>query len=271
MGIYKSALKTIIKAITGNKYILQKVGEIELYNEWKSKYGSKIKALKNKHKGETCILIGNGPSLNHMDLSVLKNYRTIGLNKIHLIEKRGIKLNLDYLVAVNNLVVEQTYDKLKESNCTTFISDQGMRALKNKDISKLIPLFTRGPWTFETDLEKPINNGFTVTFVALQLAFYLGFKEVVLIGVDHNFVQKGKPNETQVLNSDDINHFDPDYFKGQKWMLADLEGSEVSFHMAKYHFEHNGRSVVDATVNGKLNVFPKVDFATKLNEVTRKN
>jgi hypothetical protein len=84
-----------------------------------------------------------------------------------------------------------------------------------------------------------------------------------LIGVDHNFVDQGKPHQEVVTQSHDANHFDPNYFgKGYRWNLPDLETSEYAYRMAKDHYERNGRRILDATVDGKLQVFPKVEFTS---------
>jgi hypothetical protein len=89
----------------------------------------------------------------------------------------------------------------------------------------------------------------------------MGFQKVILIGVDHNFVTQGKPNATVTSQGDDPNHFAPGYFgKGFRWQLPDLDTSERSYAMARQAYESAGRQVVDATVGGKLTVFPKVDY-----------
>ena len=117
-----------------------------------------------------------------------------------------------------------------------------------------------GP-TFARDIRKRLWEGATVTYVALQVAYYMGFDEVILIGVDHNFTTKGKPNQTVVSQGDDPDHFDARYFgKGFRWQLPDLETSEIGYGMAKQAFEQDSRRVVDATVGGKLAVFEKVDY-----------
>jgi hypothetical protein len=104
-------------------------------------------------------------------------------------------------------------------------------------------------------------EGATVTYVCLQLAFYLGFKKVILIGVDHNFSTQGQANQTVVSQGDDLNHFNKEYFgKGFRWQLPDLEASERSYKLAKEAFNNAGREIVDATVGGRLTVFPKVDW-----------
>jgi hypothetical protein len=79
--------------------------------------------------------------------------------------------------------------------------------------------------------------------------------------VDHSFKQKGEPNKTIVSEGDDESHFDPKYFgKGFRWQLPDLETSELAYRRARQAYEAAGRRIVDATVGGKLDVFPKVEF-----------
>ncbi len=89
----------------------------------------------------------------------------------------------------------------------------------------------------------------------------MGFEEVILIGVDHSFASKGRPNETVVSAGDDPNHFSPNYFdRGFRWQLPDLEASERAYRMAKEAYERHGRRILDATLGGKLEVFPKVAY-----------
>ena len=95
----------------------------------------------------------------------------------------------------------------------------------------------------------------------MQLAYFMGFKQVILIGVDHSFTSKGTPNSTVVSTGDDPNHFNPSYFgKGFRWQLPDLETSELSYCMARDAYQKDGREILDATVGGKLTVFPKVKY-----------
>ena len=117
-----------------------------------------------------------------------------------------------------------------------------------------------GP-VFQKDARKRIWEGATVTNVALQLAFYMGFEKAILIGVDHNFKSKGDANKTITSEGDDENHFSAEYFgKGFRWQLPDLESSEGAYKMARGAYENAGREVVDATIGGKLDVFKKVEF-----------
>jgi len=100
-----------------------------------------------------------------------------------------------------------------------------------------------------------------VTYFGLQIAYYLGFETVILIGIDHSFTTQGKPNATVISEGDDPNHFSPNYFgKGFRWQLPDLETSEISYELARVTYEKAGRQVLDATVDGKLTIFPKVNY-----------
>ena len=102
-----------------------------------------------------------------------------------------------------------------------------------------------------------------MTYVALQLAYYMGFEQIILIGIDHNFSTKGRPNTTIESQGDDPDHFTSNYFgKGFRWQLPDLETSEHAYRMAKNAFTADGREILDATIGGQLTIFPKVNYDT---------
>ena len=60
------------------------------YFNWRRKYAKQLLQFKDKHLGEDCFIIGNGPSLKHMDLSPLRDYHTFGQNKIFLIFEKAL-------------------------------------------------------------------------------------------------------------------------------------------------------------------------------------
>jgi hypothetical protein len=106
-----------------------------------------------------------------------------------------------------------------------------------------------------------IFQGGTVTFVAIQLAFHMGFKEVALIGCDHNFTSKGPANKLVESSDRDKDHFDPNYFSGGvMWQLPDLALSEYSYSMAKEAYELAVRKIFNATEGGKLEIFPRISL-----------
>ena len=116
---------------------------------------------------------------------------------------------------------------------------------------------------FAEDASGRLWEGATVTYVSLQLAFHMGFEQAILIGVDHSYSAQGKPNTTVVSQGDDRDHFHKGYFgKGFRWQLPDLDTSERAYMMARQAYEGAGRQVLDATIGGKLTVFPKIDYNT---------
>jgi len=92
----------------------------------------------------------------------------------------------------------------------------------------------------------------------------MGFSEVLIIGMDHNFITKksNTPNKTEIRDEElDVNHFHPNYFpKGSKWETPDLTSSEYFYSIAKRVFEEDGRKIYDCTINGKCQVFDKAEI-----------
>lgn len=218
--------------------------------------------FENIHAGGRCVILGNGPSLNDTDLSLLRHEITFGLNRIYLMYKK-LGFSATYHVAVNRYVVEQCADELTDLDTPLFTTARNRHLLAAKsNVGYLNDLV--GP-LFSTNIAHGIWQGATVTNVAMQLAYYMGFEEVILVGVDHNFASKGAAHKLVQSQGADPNHFDPNYFgKGFKWQLPDLETSEVAYRLARTTFESTGRRIVDATVGGKLEVFPKVELESVL-------
>jgi hypothetical protein len=220
----------------------------------------RIAVFQNKHLGQRCVIIGNGTSLNQMDLSFLKNEICFGLNKIYLGFSKWDFLP-NYYVAVNSLVIEQSVEEIKNIPGPKFISNRGIPYLEPREDIFFIKTHPDPEADFCPNPIQGINEGSTVTYAAIQLAYYMGFETVVLIGVDHYFATSGMPHAEVLSETDDPNHFHPNYFgKGMKWNLPDLDTSEKYYKIAYGYFWANDRQILDATVDGKCPVFPKVDY-----------
>lgn len=215
--------------------------------------------MRDAYRGQRCFIIGNGPSLNQMDLSHLKNEITFGLNRANLFFDR-IGGPTTFLVAVNRNVVEQFGEEIAAQESVRLMpwhlrfapgTRAGVLYFNTRTLAEFSPDPTR----------KGVWEGSTVTFVAMQLAYYLGFSMVVLIGVDHRFSASGPPDKLVTAREDDRDHFDPRYFgPGVRWQLPDLATSEHAYGAAKSAFEACGRQILDATVGGALTTFPKVEY-----------
>jgi hypothetical protein len=218
----------------------------------------RLRALKDRHLGQRCFIIGNGPSLRKTDLSLLENEYTFGLNRIYLLfDQLGFATS--YHVTVNALVAQQCGREMSQLPCPKFVAWHARR-LVDFTPDTMFLVSRRGP-RFYTSVARGIWEGATVTYVAMQIAHYLGFRKVILVGVDHSFETKGQPHATVISRGDDPNHFSPRYFgKGFRWQLPDLETSELAYRLAREQFERSGGEIVDATVGGKLQVFRRVPY-----------
>jgi hypothetical protein len=227
------------------------------------KYNKKLKSFKNIHKGKRCFIIGNGPSLKMEDLDKLKNEYTFAANKIYVAFEETDWRPTYYCIQDFRLIaLEFEFIKQKVEAKVKFIA--GNNPLLKKrfwkgwiyfflDTSRFY-LRSRYP-NFSEDISKRIFEGWTVTYANIQLAAYMGFKEIYLLGIDHNYS----------MNSGSKNHFSEKYMTGKmgkEHNLPHLEYSTPAYEAARQYAEHNAIKIYNATRGGKLEVFERVDFDT---------
>jgi hypothetical protein len=232
------------------------------FESWRSR--SKLQKLKNLYSGSKAVIICNGPSLLKSNLSLLDGIFTFGLNKINLLFDKS-NFRPSCIVAVNHLVIEQNHQFYAQTDIPLFLDSYAVNLLQSR--SNVTFLHSSRECNFARDCSLSIYNGYTITFVALQLAFHMGFQDVALIGCDHSFATKGATNKTVIAEEKDENHFDPNYFAGGvKWQLPDLFQSEVSYNLAHNIYQAAGKNLVNATEGGCLEIFPRM----KLDEFVQK-
>jgi len=220
----------------------------------------RLALFKNRHLGERVVLVANGPSLNAMDLSFLRHQHTIGLNKIFFGFK-DFQFYPRYYVAINALVIAQSVPHITGLNAVKFLSYSAARDHIQEDGLTYYINTTCPEVQFSRDITKGVREGWTVTYAALQLAYYMGFSEVVIIGMDHRFVYNGDPNEKHTMSGPDPNHFCAHYFGyGQEWQNPDFKNAEASYRTAREVFEAEGRTILDATVDGACTIFKKASY-----------
>jgi hypothetical protein len=229
----------------------------------------KLISYKDKHFGQRAFIIGNGPSLNLCDLRLLKNEITFGANSIFMNYDR-MGYYPTYYAVEDVFVAEDRSSQINSyhgpikffGNYLRYCIDDAedtiwLNVRMCYDDYKDFPFFSQ-------DALRMIWTGGTVSYLNLQLAFYMGFSEVYLIGFDHSYKI---PNDATILgtkilsNSNDPNHFHPEYFgKGFRWHDPRVDRMELAYYRAKNIYETNGRKIFNATVGGKLEVFDRVDF-----------
>jgi len=218
---------------------------------------------KNYHRGEECLLICNGPSLNQVDWSRMPAHLVrFGLNKIYLGEARFGFLPR-YLCCVNEKVLRQSVQAFDQLRAVKFVSNRlgeewyPENPLQYRINTQSLPEHAE---RFSLDICAYVEEGWTVTHAALQIIYYMGFKRVFIVGMDHRYslAVPGQENAAAAIEGADEDHFDPWYFGRElQWDQPDLHNSETSYRAARDVFERAGRTIVDCTIDGACKVFEK--------------
>lgn len=235
-----------------------------MYNE----QSNKISELRNKYLGKRCFIIGNGPSLNVEDLEKLRNEITFASNKIFLLFDKT-NWRPTYYSLFDSKMLKNLYKNLNDLNLQSLFLPIKAKAEYNLNLQNSIYLnFLESSINpkepmFSTDISKIVFTGYTVTYISLQIAMYMGFKEIYLIGVDHNYntyIENGKVVTTGVKD-----YFSEEYINTKEDRnLPQLSYSTLAYEKAKQFALENGVKIYNATRGGKLEVFPRVEINSLL-------
>ncbi len=270
-SIFNLIRNTAIKYMSKDR-VNYKLLERQAFFRFSSK--GELRKLRNKFKGQRCFIVGNGTSLNKCDLTLLENEYSFAVNGIfYKTNEMGYKPTFyvveDYHVMHDNLEEIKAYEteyRFFPTNYKHLFGNVGKNTLffnmNTGYYQETSPNF--GIPRFSADCSNEVYCGQSVTMMNLQLAHYLGFKEVYLIGMDfsYNIPDSAEVDKTVITSTeDDENHFHPDYFgKGKKWHDPQLDKVLNSYKMMKLVYESSDRSIYNATVGGKLEVFERVDY-----------
>ena len=238
----------------------------------------KWESVKNTYSRKRVFLIGNGPSLNKTPLHLLKNEITFCMNRFNLMFDRinwlpefyGISDDVVILDMINEL------DEIRGKVKNIFLPDIHPSSPININYKKIIENHEKIYW-FHPDkigfsaVLPVLGINKTVTNVAIQILVYLGFEEIYLIGVDLDYKEQksAKDLDNRHLKSDsddDPNHFDPRYFgSGRKYHIPRMEETLEKFKEAKEFCNNHNVKIYNATIGGKLEIFPRVNFKDVMN------
>ena len=230
----------------------------------------KIKLLKNTYKDQRCFVIGNGPSLNLMNLNLMKDDVVFCSNSFFL-KFKDLEFKPSFITVEDHLVAEDNFKELDKLEGITKIFPIDLRhILANSmnthwiELRRALNNKTREK-TFKFNIEKETFYwGGTVLYMNLQLAAYMGFKNIYLIGVDLSYsIPKDADIKGSVItsNSDDPNHFNPTYFgKGKRWHLPETDRMQESFTNAFKEMKKSNINLYNATVGGNLKEIPRTKY-----------
>lgn len=215
----------------------------------------------NIHKGQRCFIIATGPSLRVSDLEKIKENGdiSISMNRIYnLFDKT--EWRPDYYVIEDQKMIEDLSEEIAELELEhKFVNSSPSKYwdLEKSGDSISYKMIMQNCLTdrigFSRNLERFIYNGYTVTYICLQLAVYMGFSEIYLVGVDFSY-------------SSDV-YAETNHFEGYQKHYKDIRLNPImpermirAYKKARNVTESMGVSIYNATRGGKLEVFKRVDL-----------
>lgn len=254
---------------------VRKNAELNSYLRQNEKY-------RNIHKGERCFILGNGPSLKKQDLSCLQGEVLFTVNQFF---RAGFAEDLHssyhfwadpfFFSKVGNN--EEIHNLLRRQNSETisFFESAGFDYIIDNKIDKQIQcsFFKAGLPIYDevlVDFSLPVSGCATVVQYAVELAIFMGFSEIYLLGCDMTgIITTIEAKENQEFGEG----YSYSLSESEKKRLRDV-ASDVSMEsqfmgwgrmFAGYralgaYCDSHGILLANATLGGVLDNLPRVDF-----------
>lgn len=232
-----------------------------------------LQGLVDKHKGKRAFIVGNGPSLNRIDMRLLKDEITFGSNRVHIgFERWGF--NFNYWGIIDRLQIEENVDEWERNiplKTVKFFPFEYVPLLRFDENQCPINFI----YNYANSLEDPrfdndpdnIYLGYSVTHALMQIAIIMGCNPVILIGMDHNYPVIDDEVEKNQLwthsNAREQTHFDPNYTqpeRGRRFVIPRLDRIEKAMENARKWADTRNISIINATPDSKLKSFDFIKF-----------
>ena len=233
-----------------------------------TRYGRSIAKLKDSHKGEQCFVIGNGPSLSAADLQLLHEHRIpcFGSNRIFKIfDQTDWRPN--YFASEDVIILRGIQREVEAIPAEKKFIPVNLKWYEGIDIqgADYFYLMYRGDLSDTFDMSLDAAHGVkcdaTITTTCIQIAIYMGFSEIYLLGVDHNFAKMIDKNGNVVTDATIKNHFTEEYDKDIIDQGFQIDGAtEAYLNIERLSRKLGSFRVYNATRGGKLEIFERVDF-----------
>lgn len=230
-------------------------------------FPSKCKSLleyKNKYKGERCFVVCTGPSLTNEDLELIKDEYTFGMNSI--VKKYG---EFEFRPTFYGIQDYMVYGALEEEITNSykdkknvFVADRVCFHYKVDPAWNIFPLnvsyHAYKKWfknefcgKISSNIYRLVYCNFSITHSLIQIAMYMGFDEIYLIGADCSFSTK-KPLHFAEHGVVDLT------------LDTARERNIVGYEAIKKYADRKGIRVCNATRGGELEVFSRVELESVL-------
>ncbi|MFN7225332.1 MAG: hypothetical protein ACK4MS_15065 [Paracoccaceae bacterium] len=211
----------------------------------------------SQRRSDVAVLIGNGPSLKHVAPDELLGHDVYISN--YAVRHPDWRRVARGLAVTNRLVAVQEPYAFQLPQMWKFHPLWLGNVLRDSAQAVFLNAIG-GPLFFSTDVLQRIAWHATVSYFWLQILYHAGYRRVVMTGFDNSYQQPEGLREGAIVHqdTDDPNHFDPAYFRGKAWQAADTHHMTRTYQLTRTHFEADGRDVINSTVAGHLEVFPRM-------------
>ncbi len=245
------------------------------------KYGKQLRKFRDTHIGETCFIIGNGPSLKVDDLTKLHKIgiQTFAFNRIFCIFEET-PWRPTYYISQDENVTYGMEDKFKNLDLQYRFHPIRWKWYGNLKFKNAYYFKTNNENSqilgFSKDFSEEVYDSSTVAYSAFQLAYYMGFKKIYLIGFDQNYKISLDKDGNVVTNDKIEKDYFSDKYKNKKTdnlLLPNLYEMNKAFISVDHHIKNGDidLEVYNATRGGMLEVFPRVDLDEVFKELEGEN
>lgn len=222
----------------------------------------KLRRYKDIHKNKRCFIVGNGPSLIPGDLDLLCDEICFASNRIFGLFNKT-KWRPTYYVSVDTDVLYKEANLIAKIDCKEKfinITAKDIDVLRNniyicEGVRFTINLHNNRKSYISEDISKEVCQGGSVTFSMIQIAIYMGFKEIYLIGQDFS-----TPYQTDKLGFIHKTEASQDHFDNGgsfKKTFLRYHSLHYGFEQAKKYCDTHGIVIKNVTRGGKLEVFER--------------
>lgn len=241
-------------------------------------YGRYMKKIHNTHMGESCFVIGNGPSLSSADLSVLKErgIPCFAVNRIFKIFSQT-DWRPTYYVSTDHVLVRDILDEVNSLPLGEKFVPLQNKYYHNIKIMGAHYFFRNDlrendqPGGFGLDCTEQVNMRGTVTIACIQLAAHMGYRHIYLLGVDHNFDKIITESGEVIVDPSVSNYFCEGYDDDvSNEVVHDLGTTTRSYMDVQEYYPKHGVEIINATRKTKLRVFPQCTFEEAIDEIEQR-
>jgi hypothetical protein len=261
--------------------ICKRVGQIYFDNA--GVHGSERETLiknmqfRGKYDGQRCFVIGNGPSLNQIDLSRIMKDVAIAMNRFdrHPMVGTWQPNFLCMLDPASSFVKPEILNEMKSAFMGVLPRDGFFFHISNKQNIESFGVRDHRAFYVKTNLDikslinierdweltEPVPGGWSTSVLAIMLAMYIGCKEIYLVGMDHNWLAD-KTYCTHFYQYQEEEH--QSYREMMEYALKVFKGYEV----IKRYADSRGVHIWNATPGSYLDVFPRIEYEKIFEEKT---